>query len=371
MQVDSIQVDRVLTPSTSDELSELMREEAGTVAPVGAGTQLTLGNPLRSVDAVIETRRLDRITEYVPADLTIHVESGLRLHQLEAALGEHKQMLPLDPWTGSDATIGGIVATNSQGPLRGVGTVRDWIIGMHVVHAGGRSSKTGGRVVKNVSGYDLAKLYTGSLGSLAVISEISFKLRATFEATATARLEVADLATASEMVRQIRTGPLEPISLVWCGPRHTIVVRFGEHPSAVAWQLDNLPEGDWTHFDQEAEAGVWADVRRHYQGLIEPVVRVGALPSQVYGILERYKPQSWIVHAANGVILMTVDPEGIPIIRQDFPAILERAPIEVRRRIPTFGVTGDEYDLMRRMKATFDPDSRLNPGRHVDGERPE
>ena len=346
-----------------------MGSETGAIAPVGAGTQLSIGNPLDPIDAVIETRQLDKVTEYVPADLTVHVESGVRLSQLGEVLGEYSQLLPLDPWTEPEATIGGIVATNAQGPLRTVGTVRDWIIGMKVVHARGRASKTGGRVVKNVSGYDLAKLYTGSLGSLAVISEISFKLRARYEATATARIQVADLAAAAQIVREIRTGPVEPIALVWSGPRHTVTVRFGEHPRAVQWQLGQLPPGDWERFDEASEKAVWKEIGDQYRGLAEPVVRVAALPSQVQDILDRFKPESWLVHAANGSILMTVDPEDIPRLRQEFRAIIERAPLEVRRRIPTFGLEGDEFELMRKVKMAFDPERRLNPGRHVDGER--
>lgn len=371
MIVDSRAVDRVLAPASAGELAEMMRSETGTIAPVGAGTELSLGNPLEPIDAAIDTRRLDRITEYVPADLTIHVESGVRLGQLAGALAEHGQMLPLDPWNGPEATIGGVVATNAQGPLRAVGTVRDWIIGMQVVDAGGRASKTGGRVVKNVSGYDLAKLYTGSLGSLAVISEVSFKLRAAFAATASARLRPGGLAEAADVIREIRSGPLEPVSLVWAGAEDPFVaVRFGEHPRAVEWQLDRLPGEGWERFDAETESAVWDAVRDRYRALAEPVVRVAAPPSDARAVLERFRPASWLVHAANGTILMTAGVDAIARLRERYPTLVERAPREVRLQAGVFGLTGAEYDLMRRVKTAFDPEGRLNPGRHVDGERP-
>src|SRR4051812_3572657 len=147
---------------------------------------MEFGNPLRAADCVVDLSGLSRITTYNPAELTIHVEAGTTLGQIQSALTPNKQALPLDPWNGPSATIGGIAATNAQGPMRAMGGIRDWIIGMRVVHVDGRVSKTGGRVVKNVTGYDLAKLYTGSLGSLAMIAEISFKLRAQFPKTATA-----------------------------------------------------------------------------------------------------------------------------------------------------------------------------------------
>ncbi len=370
MIVDSVQVGRVERPENVDDLAEIMRGETGTIAPVGAGTQLNFGNPLQPIDCAIDTRCLSRVTEYVPEDLTVHVESGVTLGQLHAALEEHGQILPLDPWNGPDATIGGIAATNAQGSLRTVGSIRDWIIGMQVVDVEGRRSRTGGRVVKNVSGYDLAKLYTGSLGSLALISEISFKLRARYETTLTARLRVGGRAHALQVLAAIRTGPCDPISLIWLGPADTVFIRFGEHPDAVEWQFENLPAGDWERFGPDAEPDLWREVGQCYRELGDIVVRVVALPSRIGDVVERFKPASWMAHAATGVLLLGLrDPEEIPKIREQLPTVIERAPIDVRRRVSTFGVGGREYELMKQIKHSFDPERRLNPGRHVDGER--
>ena len=371
MIVDSVSVQRVLAPSSTEELAEILRDEAGTIAPVGAGTQLAFGNPPEAIDCVVDTRGLSRITDYVPADLTIHVEAGVRLGQLEDTLGENNQMLPLDPWNGPEATVGGIVATNAQGPLRAVGTIRDWIIGMKVVHPGGRISRTGGRVVKNVSGYDLAKLYIGSLGSLAVISEVSFKLRARYQSTATARVQFSTVAAAGKTIRAIRNGPLDPISLVWTGRENRLYVRFGEHARAVDWQLDQLPGSDWERFDRDAEGAVWDEVRGFYEQLGEIVVRVVTVPSKIEDVLTRCQPSAWLAHAATGTILMATEADRISPLREQFPTIIERGPVEVRRRVPTFGLDDAEYGLMSRIKTAFDPDRRLNPGRHVDGERPQ
>jgi glycolate oxidase FAD binding subunit len=374
--VDSVQVDHIVRPVTVEEMAAWLGDAPGPVAFVGGGTELEAGNPLGRVDAVIRTDGLDRITEYVPADLTIHVEGGVRVGALMDVIGDRRQLLPLDPWNGPDATIGGIVATNAQGPLRTVGTVRDWIIGMTVVHADGRVSKTGGRVVKNVSGYDVAKLYTGSLGSLAAIAEVSFKLRAAWEATASARLVVGDLDGAARIVREIRMGPVEPVSLVWSGPEHAIAVRFGEHPDAVRWQMAALPAGDWEHVDGDAERALWDAVRVHYHALPEPVVRVVARPTEVAGLIREFAPAAWVAHAALGTVLMSLPPAGpgfaarLGSLRSRFPAVVERAPVADRREVGVFGVSGVEYDIMRRMKTTFDPAGRLNPGRHIDGESP-
>src|ERR1043165_6274417 len=138
MILDGISPGRVARPETIEDLAAVISAEKGSLVPMGAGTQLHFGNPLRSADCVLDLSGLHRITAYNPAELTIHVEAGVTLGEIERALGENNQTLPLDPWNGPSATIGGIAAANAQGPLRPTGTIRDWIIGMKVVHADGR-----------------------------------------------------------------------------------------------------------------------------------------------------------------------------------------------------------------------------------------
>ncbi len=197
---------------------------------MGSGTQMEFGNPLRAADCVVDLSGLSRITTYNPAELTIHVEAGATLGQIQSALAPNKQALPLDPWNGPSATIGGIAAANAQGPMRAIGGIRDWIIGMTVIHVDGRVSKTGGRVVKNVTGYDLAKLYTGSLGSLTVIAEISFKLKAQFPKTSTAIAEFENLQAALAVLGQNSKEPASADCVrarrrVWCGECYLDTVR--------------------------------------------------------------------------------------------------------------------------------------------------
>lgn len=371
MIVDSLPVDHVLTPASTDELASLIENVSGTIAPVGSGHALSFGNPLEAIDSVVDTRKLNRVTEYVPADLTVHVEAGIRLGELQDVLAEHNQMLPLDPWNGRDRTIGGIVSTNAQGSLRTVGTVRDSIIGMKVVHSDGRVSRTGGRVVKNVSGYDLAKLYTGSLGSLAVISEVSFKVSPRYQTKASARIELSSIQEATEMVSRIRQSSLNPVSLIWTGPGNWIYIRFADTATAVRWQMEHLPEGDWQQSGPGPESEESPSIAEAYEDLGEVIVRAAIPPSGVGDVLDRYEPRAWLAHAARGTVLMSLVPDQIRKLRREFPAILERAPLEVRRQIPTFGVSVDQQRLMVQIKNAFDPDHRLNPGRHVDGETPE
>src|SRR5206468_6702589 len=186
-----------------------------------------------------------------------------------------------------------------QGPFRATGTIRDWIIGMKVVEVTGRISKAGGRVVKNVTGYDLQKLYTGSLGTLAIIAEISLKLRAKFGRTVTAVAVAADSAAANRLVVSIRESAVQPVVCEWVGPENEIWLRLGEHPSAVEWQIKNLPAADWTILEGADEAAGWEKVRSRYHALGPIVLRVVGLPTTVHEIIKEYRPAQWIAHALN------------------------------------------------------------------------
>jgi glycolate oxidase FAD binding subunit len=170
----------VVAPGTLEELSAVMRvahEHRALVAAWGGGTRQRIGGAPPHLDLVVRTARLDRVIQHEPNDLTIAVEAGMTLGALRAHLARHGQMLPLDPPLAEQATIGGLIATAADGPRRlGYGTLRDLLIGITVVEADGRVSRAGGMVVKNVSGFDMMKLYLGSYGTLALIASANFKL---------------------------------------------------------------------------------------------------------------------------------------------------------------------------------------------------
>jgi FAD/FMN-containing dehydrogenase len=146
-------------------------------------------------------------------------------------------------------------------------------------------------------------------------------------------------------------------------------VRFGEHPRAVDRQLSELPVAAWKIVEGAEESEAWETFRGAYAAMGPIVLRVVARPTDVQGIIDSYQPSAWIAHALNGIVLMAVqDAETVDVVRQKFPAVIERAPVEVRRRVGTFGIRGPVKQLMQDMKRTFDPEGRLNPGRHIDGE---
>lgn len=178
--IDGLVPKAVALPEGREGVAKTMRwaaEEGIAVFPRGGGTQISLGNIPGRVDLVLDLTRCNRVLDYQPADLTVTVESGISLDSLQKQLAQGGKFLALEAAWSERATIGGILASNSSGPLRfAYGLPRDWLIGIGVVSAQGVETKAGGKVVKNVTGYDLDKLYTGSLGTLAVIVEATFKL---------------------------------------------------------------------------------------------------------------------------------------------------------------------------------------------------
>src|SRR3989441_1266564 len=241
LQIDGVSAQRRLAPASADELAEAVGaadRDGQAVAPVGGGTQLDLGMPPARLDVVIDTTALDRVVEYEPADLTITVEAGIRFSTLQRLLAEQGQFLAFDPPAEDAATLGGLIATNASGPLRfAYGTARDLVLGTRVVNPDGVLTHAGGRVVKNVAGYDLNKLYIGSLGTLGIIVELSLKLAPIAPALDSVVGQMPDLDAARELVNGVVHSPLSPLAVELLGPgaavatglpaANTVVFRVG------------------------------------------------------------------------------------------------------------------------------------------------
>ncbi|HEV3462352.1 MAG TPA: FAD-binding oxidoreductase, partial [Actinomycetota bacterium] len=191
--VDGVEARFLARPGSVEEASQVLRAAAAdglAGAFMGGGSKLGLGNPPERLDLVVETRGLDQVLEHAAGDLVVKAQAGVRLADLQAALAPAGQWLALDP-PEPRATLGGVVAANASGPRRlRYGTVRDLIIGITVVLADGTVARAGGKVVKNVAGYDLAKLFCGSLGTLGLVAEATFRLHPLPAAAAVVSLEV-------------------------------------------------------------------------------------------------------------------------------------------------------------------------------------
>ena len=196
LAIGGVVPEAVATPATRAALVECVREagDAGAaLVPLGLGAHRDLGHAPARYDLALSTRELAAIVDYAPADMTVTVESGVTLAALDVLLTSHGQWLPLDPPLPARTTVGGLLAADLSGPLRASqGRVRDYVLGIAMVTADGRETRAGGRVVKNVAGYDLMKLMVGSLGTLAVITEATLKVRPRPEVTRVIELALAD-----------------------------------------------------------------------------------------------------------------------------------------------------------------------------------
>jgi len=386
--IDGVVPRQTVTPSTVEELARALKDadaEGMKVAPVGGGTQLDLGMPPARLDFLIETGGLDRIVEYEPADLTVTVEAGMSLRELQRVLGENGQFLALDPPLEDAATIGGVIATNASGPLRfAYGSARDLVIGTRVANPDGTVTRAGGRVVKNVAGYDLNKLYIGSLGTLAVVVELSFKLAPIPPALATLSGTFAGPAAARALLGQVVRSPLSPLAIELNGSRE-VVFRVGGYPRAVERQVRELSELIAAYEGQPTEADWDALCQKRVQARRRDVVLKAAAPisasTAVVEILERrlagLEPMVW-AHAGNGVAYAAcnapADANVLGATRQEVQSlgenaslVIERCPVPLKKEIDVWGQPGPSVTLMRAIKAKLDPRGTLNPGRYVGG----
>src|SRR5918998_6293793 len=232
VSIDGIVAFDFVAPANAQEAAEALAAAADlgqAVAPVGGGTALNLGNPPERVDCILSTEHLAGIIDYEPTDLVLSVGAGARFGDVQAVLAEHGQRLPLDPPGEANATIGGLIATGRWGPLRySAGTLRDLLIGIAVAHPSGTVSKAGGMVVKNVSGYDMPRLYLGSLGTLGVVVSANFKVLPRPRSEATVIATYNDLAAAFAAASQLRGGrdPIAALEVLFRDGGWALVTRI-------------------------------------------------------------------------------------------------------------------------------------------------
>ena len=360
-------------PASVDDLAAALRESSGTVRVRGSGTKWSWGATAPDPDTVFDMTAMNRLVEHAAGDLVVTAQAGARLSDVQASLGEAGQWLALDP-PEADATIGGVVATASSGPRRlRFGTPRDLLIGITVVLADGTIAHSGGKVVKNVAGYDLGKLFTGSFGTLGVIAECTFRLHPVAPAR---RVVTVALADPGPLVTEILRSALEPVALEWAGERLYAVFETVE--AAVESQsrsLVSLAGGGQVTDRLPAEFGArpWApgDIG------LKVTHRLSSL-SAVVDVVRRQLPGCRLTaHAGSGVLHVGVGNNATDIavavgqLRRDVAAhdgsvVVVEAPPDVKDSLDVWGpVRGIE--VMRRVKEQFDPDGRMSPGRFVGG----
>ena len=392
--VDGIVPQTIIEPGNPDEVAAALKiaMSAGLkVIPRGGATKMDWGNPPRGGELILSIRRLNRVVEHAWGDMTATVEAGCTFQQLQQALGEHGQRLALDPLWPSQATIGGILATNDSGPLRiRFGSLRDLIIGITLALPDGTLAKSGGKVVKNVAGYDLPKLATGSLGTLGIITQAIFRLHPAPRETRTLSFSNSDSATMNALVLAIQGCNMVPTGVqvrAQTSSTPEVDLRFEGTATGCEAQIEQTLGLASGARRIESPADVWNASSTLWSGEEPSVVcKFSILPAVLGAFLDLIRKASeplqlpWRLAAqAVGVGYLRLegsDTGALLRVLQDLRKEMEtrggsfvilRCPLETKSKIDVWGSAGDALPLMRSIKAQFDPTSVLNPGRFLGG----
>ena len=405
--IDGIVPKVVVSPRSTDELSRVLslaNKERLAVAPRGGGTQLSIGNRMRRLDVVVDMSGLNRVVEHNAADLTLVVEAGITLSSLRTALAVQRQFLPLDAPLTERATIGGTLAAGVSGPLKWqYGSARDLVIGMKVAQADGRITQSGGNVVKNVSGYDMARLHVGGLGTLGIITEVSFKLTPIPRHETTLLAQFGSIEDCLGAAVGIFNSGVMPIALTAfnrnaadqvgymddVSGEFALAVRLGGRPRTLR-RMENeaffiiRERTDRVDRLEDEAAELWSELADfgHSEGQ-EAVVsaRIAALPSRLKEAIDALASRGdATIVAQPGYGMMNAhwlggnlpSDEAIHSMRRDLRAIggsliVERAPHALKESLDVWDYTGESIDIMRRLKEQYDPNSILNPNRFAGG----
>lgn len=413
--VDEIAPQIVLFPDNIDQVSEIMKiasKDSLSVVPRGAGTKSALGNKPENCDIVISTKQLNRITEHGASDLVATAECGISLVELQKKLNNENQFLAVDPpHIDKGATIGGIIASNDSGPERlRYGTVREFLIGITVVKADGTIFKGGSKVVKNVAGYDLPKLYIGSLGTLGIIVDATFRLYPVPEYSETYIASFSNLADCQDVILSLLNSHLVLTSLELMNPQlagfissdndldldsanYCLAIGIRNVEKAVGDQISTIKKicseknGNGFIVTSLKEEQLWNGIRNFPWKIANAdsvVCKASFLVSQIPLVLNNIKhisdeigvESSISVRAGNGICMIGLIGDAISISNtinnlRNFLStiqgslIIQESPIEIKEQFDVWGDIGSGLEIMKRIKSNFDPQNILNPGRYI------
>jgi glycolate oxidase FAD binding subunit len=378
----------VAAPANIEQVAEVLRyahANALAVTPTGGRSKLGWGNPVMA-DIQLSMERLTEVKEHAWQDMTCTVQAGCSWGAMQAGLKQHGQMVALDPLWPQRATVGGVVATNDSGTLRlKYGSLRDLIIGMTIVLADGTIAKTGGKVVKNVAGYDLHKLMTGSFGTLGVIAEVNFRLHPAEEHTRTWTASGAAMSRGSafaEPLSALMDSQIAPscVQLRVSGQESVLDIRIAARPECLDEYSDRIGIICSQLTLAESGDGVWQTRQRLFEDKNAVVLKVSILPSEICAVLSEL--QQWAsdkvdisaVACATGLMtvsIMSTEPDiALKRLRARVgvfggSAVALQIPNALRGKIDVWGPDPHALPLMREIKRRFDPGRILNPGRFV------
>ncbi|MBO8164829.1 MAG: FAD-binding oxidoreductase [Brevibacillus sp.] len=395
----------VVYPRDENQIGAILRfanEHSLTVIPEGGGTKRGLGGTLEQADILLSMQKIKGVVEHSVGDLIMTVKAGTTLQEIQSVLAKNGQFLPLDPPFPERSTIGGIVASNASGPKRlRYGSCRDLVVGLRVVTADGTIIRTGAKVVKNVAGYDMTKLFVGSMGTLGIITELHLKLKP-LPPRRSLMLLTSPGGTEEiwDFSRRIMDSGMEPLALEVLNPgmaerlagvsRYLLAVGFEDVPKAVdaqeEWVRQNLGQLRKTDMLHDEEAEAWWN-RFAAVGTAPFALKVGSLATDVIPVMEAAEQAannlglSIICHGGTGLGISRIYVEDHDMRKfqsfyqtmQTFMAeregyvIIESAPYTVRRGVSVWGDKPSYLRLLEGIKQKFDPRRVLNPGRFVGG----
>ena len=377
----------VETPRTKEELGEALRQAASADRAIelyGGGTKRAMGGAVAPAGVRISTACLRRVLEYEPHDLTISVEAGLPWRELTEVLARNRQMIPLDPPFADAATVGGVIAANSCGPRRRLyGSARDLVIGMKFATLEGKIVQSGGMVVKNVAGLDMAKLMIGSFGTLAGIVSVNFKLSPMPESERSFLVAFDSLPSAVAARNKVLAGPLQPSAIDLLSPAAgaavgrgswLLAIRAGGNLQAVErTEREIAALGEAVALDDAAHATLWERIAEFTPQFLAAhpdgaVVRASCTLKEVEPVLESFGGPA-LARAGTGVCYGYFESSAAAArwMSEHVPgrskAVIEFAPEAARSALDLWPAPGGDLELMRRIKLLFDPRSLLNRGR--------
>lgn len=370
----------VCRPSSTSDLCEMVQAARGAgqgIYPVGGRTTLDIGLPPTKPGIAVDMTALNQVIDYPARDMTVTVQAGITIAALQEELAKEGQWLPIDVTSPERATLGGAIAVNQSGPHRyGYGTLRDYILGMSFVTDEGVEVKAGGRVVKNVAGYDFMKLQTGALGTLGVITHVTLKVKPrpeayallVFKCSQDSLSEVLNLLHASRsrpvIVELLNSEACQAGDLPFPTSEHewTLAVGFEEKETTVRWQVMTLlnelrtaPVRDVAELNEAS--GYWTRITQLQTHPASSFIgKANLLPSQLAQALRNKPPVIIHAHALNGIIWQH-GPKPVEEL------IIRRCPVEAKRTVPIWGKPTSAWNLMRHIKKTLDPGDVFNPGR--------
>lgn len=394
--------DCIVYPTTLEQLTEVVtcaHQNQWRILPCGQGSKLSWGGLLTGVDVIISTQRLHHLIEHAVGDLTVTAQAGMSFADLQGTLLASRQFLPIDPAYVSQATLGGIVATRDTGALRQrYGGIRDLLIGISFIRHDGQQAKAGGRVVKNVAGYDLMKLMTGSFGTLGIITELTFRLYPRQEASQTVILRGGTEAIQS-VVAEVRQSSLTPVAMDILSPgllsavdpnTYGLAIQFQSIEAGVAEQVALLrkiadPKSVTSEiFVGDDDSSFWQTLSHKIfspeQDDKVAIAKLGILPAKTISLLTALHttliPGSWQarIHASSGIGTIRFNREANSIDRlRSVRSYCEGAggyltllatPSAWKTQMDPWALTPSTRRLMAQLQTQFDPQRRLSPGRY-------